>query len=327
MSKPKLVVTRELPEEAMHLLKEEADLYVWESESESIPRSVLLQEVQQATGIVTNVADSIDREVLDAAPHLRVVSTMAVGFDNIDVNTATQRGIAIGHTPGILTETTADLTFALLMATARRVVDGDRFVRNGEWKSWGPMLLTGQDIYGATIGIIGMGRIGEAVARRAAGFAMKLLYHNRSRRPEVEQKLGAEYRSLDELLAESDYVVLMAPGSPDTYRMIGAREISLMKRSAVFINTSRGTNVDEQALYQALKEKRIWAAGLDVFEQEPIRTDHPLLSLDNVVVLPHIGSASIATRTRMAVIAAKNALAGIRGERLLHTVNPEVYEA
>ncbi|MBO8163606.1 MAG: D-glycerate dehydrogenase [Brevibacillus sp.] len=326
MQKPKIVVTRRLPEEALHLLREEASLYVWESETEPIPRDVLLKEVSDAAGIVTNVADPIDREVFDHAPALKVVSTMAVGYDNIDIQTATERKIPVGHTPGVLSETTADLTFALLMATARRIVEADRFVREGKWKSWGPMLLTGPDVYGATIGIIGMGRIGEAVARRASGFAMKILYHNRNRRPEVEQALGAEYRSLDELLTESDYVVLMAPATPQTYRMIGARELSLMKKSAVLINSSRGTNVDEQALYQALKEKRIWAAGLDVFEQEPIGADHPLLTLDNVVVLPHIGSASIATRTKMAVIAAQNALAGIKGEPLLHTVNPEVYE-
>ncbi|USG67433.1 D-glycerate dehydrogenase [Brevibacillus ruminantium] len=326
MNSKKIVVTRKIPQEVLELLKSRAEVYVWDSDEESIPQDVLLAEVRDAAAIFTNVADSINKTVLDAAPALQVVATMAVGYDNIDVKEATRRGIPVGHTPGVLTETTADLTFSLLMATARRIPEADRFVREDKWKSWSPMLLTGQDIYGATIGIIGMGRIGEAVAKRATGFDMKILYHNRSRRPEAEAALGAKCRELDDLLREADYVVLMAPASQETRKLMGEREFSLMKPNAIFINSSRGTNVDEEALYLVLKEKRIWAAGLDVFEQEPIRADHPLLSLDNVVVAPHIGSASIATRTKMAMMTAENILRGLAGEKLLHTVNGEVYE-
>ncbi|GAB7388878.1 D-glycerate dehydrogenase [Bacillaceae bacterium] len=325
MEKMKILVTRKIPENAARLLEEAHTVVMWPEENEPMPHDRLLEEVKDAHGIFTNVSDRIDKEVFAAAPCLKVVSTMAVGYDNIDIAEATKRGIPVGHTPGVLSEATADLTFALLMATARRIVEGMDYIRQGKWKSWGPMLLTGQSVYGATIGIIGMGRIGEAVARRAAGFGMKILYHNRRRREDVEGGLGAEYRSLDDLLREADYVVLLAPSTPETYKMIGAREFSLMKRTAVFINTSRGTNVDERALYNALKERKIWAAGLDVFEQEPIGKDHPLLELDNVVLLPHIGSATVETRRKMAEIAARNVLLGLKGEKLLHTVNPEVY--
>ncbi|WP_018132282.1 2-hydroxyacid dehydrogenase [Effusibacillus pohliae] len=327
MKRDKVVVTRRIPGQALELIEAKAEVYLWDSEEVPIPRHVLLEQVADASGIYTNVSDKIDKEVFDNAPLLKVVSTMAVGFDNIDVSEATKRGIPVGYTPGVLTETTADLTFALLMATARRIVEGADYIRQGKWKSWGPMVLTGQDVYGATIGIIGLGRIGEAVARRATGFGMKILYHNRHRRPEVEERLNARYCSLEELLQASDFVVLLAPSSPETYRMIGEREFSLMKPNAIFINTSRGRNVDESALYRALCDNKIWAAGLDVFEEEPIAADHPLLSLPNVVALPHIGSASIATRTKMAVLAAENLLAGLQGQKLKHTANPEVYDS
>jgi glyoxylate reductase len=320
MNRPKVVVTRRMPQEAIELLEKEANVYVWDSEETAIPQTVLLEQVKDAAGILTNVADSIDKEVLDAAPSLKVISTMAVGYDNIDIAEAARRGIAIGHTPGILTEATADLTFALLMASGRRVAEGAAYVKEGKWKSWGPMLLTGQDVYGATIGIIGMGRIGEGIARRAAGFDMNILYHNRSRKPDIEESLNAEYCSLDSLLERSDFVVLLAPSTPETYRMMGEREFKLMKSSAVFINASRGKNVDEQALYEALQDGEIWAAGLDVFDEEPVSLDNPLLSLSNVTALPHIGSASIKTRTKMAVVAAQNLLAGLAGTELLFEV-------
>ncbi|MGE5705078.1 MAG: 2-hydroxyacid dehydrogenase, partial [Clostridia bacterium] len=311
MKREKIVVTRKIPQQALELMQTKADVYIWDSEEELIPRDVLHREVQDAAAIFTNVADPIDREVLDAAPQLKVIATMAVGYDNIDVAEATRRGIPVGHTPGVLSETTADLTFSLLMATARRIPEADRFVREGKWKSWSPMLLTVQDIFGATIGIIGMGRIGEAVARRAKGFDMNILYHNRSRKPEAEATIGAQYCEMDELLRMSDYVVLLAPATQETRKLMGEREFSLMKPNAIFINASRGTNVDEDALYHALKERRIWAAGLDVFETEPVSLDHPLLMLDNVVVAPHIGSASIVTRTKMAMITAENILRGL----------------
>jgi glyoxylate reductase len=312
----KIVVTRRIPEEALGLLKKNGEVFVWDRDEEPIPHEVLLAEVKEAAGLFTNVGDRIDKELIDHAPKLKVISTMAVGYDNINVMEAASRGISVGHTPGVLTETTADLTFALLMAAARRVAEGSIYVRQGQWKSWGPMLLTGQDVYGATIGIIGMGRIGEGVARRAAGFSMNVLYHNRSRRPEIEENLNATYCSLEELLKKSDFVVLLAPGSADTRHMIGKVEFELMKRNAVFVNASRGTNVDETALYMALENGDIWAAGLDVFEEEPVSMENPLLSLPNVTVIPHIGSATIATRTKMAVMAAQNLIAGLAGEEL-----------
>jgi glyoxylate reductase len=312
----KIVVTRNIPREALALLKEHGNVYVWDSEDDVIPYETLVKEVKDAAALYTIIGDRIDKNLLDHAPYLEVISTMAVGYDNIDVAEARRRGIPVGHTPGILTETTADLTFALLMAAARRLVESADYLRQGQWKSWSPMLLTGQDIYGATLGIIGMGRIGESVARRATGFNMRILYHNRSRRLGAEETLGAIYCSMEELLQKSDFVVLLTPGSSETRYLMGEAEFKRMKSSAVFINVSRGSNVDEVALYNALRNGTIWAAGLDVFETEPVASDHPLLSLPNVVALPHIGSASIHTRIRMAVLAAKNLIAGLRKEPL-----------
>lgn len=298
------------------MLKEHGNVYVWDSEDDVIPYETLVKEVKDAAALYTIIGDRIDKNLLDHAPYLEVISTMAVGYDNIDVAEARRRGIPVGHTPGILTETTADLTFALLMAAARRLVESADYLRQGQWKSWSPMLLTGQDIYGATLGIIGMGRIGESVARRATGFNMRILYHNRSRRLGAEETLGAMYCSMEELLQKSDFVVLLTPGSSKIRYLMGEAEFKRMKSSAVFINVSRGSNVDEVALYNALQNGTIWAAGLDVFETEPVASDHPLLSLPNVVALPHIGSASIHTRIRMAVLAAKNLIAGLRKEPL-----------
>ncbi|ERI09418.1 2-hydroxyacid dehydrogenase [Aneurinibacillus aneurinilyticus] len=316
MQQKKIVVTRNIPREALALLKEHGNVYVWDSEDDVIPYETLVKEVKDAAALYTIIGDRIDKNLLDHAPYLEVISTMAVGYDNIDVAEARRRGIPVGHTPGILTETTADLTFALLMAAARRLVESADYLRQGQWKSWSPMLLTGQDIYGATLGIIGMGRIGESVARRATGFNMRILYHNRSRRLGAEETLGAIYCSMEELLQKSDFVVLLTPGSSETRYLMGEAEFKRMKSSAVFINVSRGSNVDEVALYNALRNGTIWAAGLDVFETEPVASDHPLLSLPNVVALPHIGSASIHTRIRMAVLAAKNLIAGLRKEPL-----------
>jgi len=299
---------------------------MWEQEDTPMPRELLLQEVKDADALFTNVTDTIDRELMDLAKELKVISTMAVGYDNIDVKEATKRGIPVGHTPGVLTEAVADLTFSLVMAAGRRVVEAMDVIRNNEWKSWGPFMLTGQQLYGATIGIIGMGRIGEAVARRAKGFNMNILYHNRSRKYVQEKELDAEYCSLDDLLIKSDYVVLLAPGSEKTQKMMGRKQFDLMKETGVFVNTSRGTNVDEQALYEALKDEKIFAAGLDVFESEPIKGDHPLLQLENVVALPHIGSATVETRNEMVDIAIDNIQKVLRNERALYTVNEEVYD-
>lgn len=257
-------------------------------------------------------------------PKLKVISNCAVGYDNIDVKAATERGIIVGNTPGVLTETTADLAFALLMATARRMPEATRFVRAGKWKTWGLTLLLGRDIYEATLGIVGMGRIGTAVAKRAVGFGMKILYYDVVRREELEEELGLTFTNLERLPKESDFVTLHVPLAKVTHHLIGRNELEMMKPTAILVNTSRGAIVDQGALYEALKSGQIAAAGLDVTDPEPISPDDPLLSLDNCVVLPHIGSASIATRTKMATMAAENLIAGLKGEMPPHPVNPEV---
>lgn len=321
----KILFTRKLPAELIQPLKDQFTIVMWHKENDPMPRDLLLKEAEEADAVFTNVADEIDKEFIQKATKLKVISTMAVGFDNIDVKEATTRGIPVGHTPGVLTEATADLTFALLMATGRRIVEAMDVIRRNEWKSWGPFMLTGQSLHRATIGIVGMGRIGQGVAKRAKGFDMNILYHNRSRNQVAEEEFGATYSSLDKLLKQSDYVVLLAPSTPETRHMIGREQFALMKETSIFINTSRGTNVDEKALFEALKEKKIFAAGLDVFEAEPISKDHPFLQLDNVTVLPHIGSANVETRMMMANLAIENIQKSLAGERLTHVVNEEVY--
>lgn len=318
--KKKIYITRKLPSEIIEKLSEHFQVRMWDKENVPVPREVLLNEVKEIEGLYCMLTDTIDKELLDKAPNLKVVSTLAVGYNNIDVKEAASRGIIVTNTPGVLTETTADLTFALLMATARRVVEASDFLRSGDWGSWSPMELTGQDIYGATIGIVGMGRIGEALVRRAKGFGMKVLYHNRTRRFETEAELGVEYAELKDLLQRSDYVCLLLPYSPEVHYLIGKEELSLMKKSAILINTARGGIVDENALYHALKNGEIWAAGLDVFEQEPIPVDHPLLTLPNVVTLPHIGSASVKTRMTMANLVADNIICVLNGDKPLSSV-------
>src|SRR5688572_22562910 len=317
-------VTRQIPEEALRTVQEAAETEVW-PEAGPPSRDVLLEKVGEIDGLYCLLTDRINSELLDRAPGLRAVSQMAVGVDNIDVAACTARGIPVGNTPGVLTETTADLAFALILATARRIVEADQFVRGGQWTTWSPMLLTGPDVHHATLGIVGMGRIGREVAKRARGFDMRILYHSRRRYPESEAMLGAEYADLTTLLAQSDFVSIHTPLTSETRHLISREELAMMKPTAILINTARGPVVDESALYGALRHRRIAAAGLDVFEDEPLTMDSPLLTLDNVVVLPHIGSASIATRTRMAVLAGENLRAGLLGERLPNVVNPEVY--
>ncbi len=310
----KIYITRKLPAEIIDQLSKHFQITMWEEENIPVPREVLLNEIKNAEGLFCMLTDAIDKEVLDQAQKLKVISTLAVGYNNIDVKEANHRGIIVTNTPGVLTETTADLTFALVMATARRVVEASDFLRSGEWGAWSPMELTGQDIYGATIGIVGMGRIGEALVRRAKGFDMKVLYHNRTRKPETEAELGVHYAELKELLQQSDYVCLLLPYSPEVHHLIGKEELSLMKKTGILINTARGGIVNEDALYHALKNRDIWAAGLDVFEKEPIPVDHPLLTLPNVVTLPHIGSASVKTRMTMAHLVADNIVKVLNGE-------------
>ena len=324
MSRPKILVTRRIHEDALRMLEAAGDVEVW-TEDRPMPRAELLARVADAEGLYSMLTDRVDEELLDKAPRLRVVSNMAVGYDNIDVDACTRRGIPVGHTPGVLTDTTADLAFTLILAAARRLVEAVDYVREGKWITWSPNLFLGYDVYGATLGILGLGRIGAAVARRATGFGMRVLYHSRSRHEEVEAALGITYVDFDTLLAESDILSIHTPLTPETYHLIGANELARMKPTAILVNTARGGVVDPEALYQALKQGTIAYAALDVTEPEPIPADHPLLSLPNCIVVPHIGSASHATRRRMAIMAAENLLAGLAGKPLPYCVNPDVY--
>lgn len=319
--KPKIYITRKLPDLVVDKLKNAFDVRMWEKEEEPVPREILEKEVQEIEGLYCLLTESIDRDLLNLAHSLKIVSNMAVGYNNIDVAAATEKGIMVTNTPGVLTETTADLTFALLMASARRLVEASDYLRAGSWKTWSPMQLTGQDIYGATMGIFGLGRIGEALVKRARGFDMNILYHNRSRKPDVEEQLGIQYVSKEALLRKSDFVCVLTPYTQETVNYIGVKELSIMKPNAILINTARGGIVNEEALYHALKRGQIWGAGLDVFEEEPVGTDHPLLSLPNVVALPHIGSASYNTRLKMALLAAENLIQGLQGNTPKNLVN------
>lgn len=325
--RPRVFVARRLPEEGLEPIRAACDAEIWEDE---LPpsRDELLRSVEGCDGILTLLTDRVDAELLDrAGPQLRVVSNYAVGFDNVSVADATARGIPVGNTPGVLTETTADLAFALLMAAARRLPEGDRYVRAGRWRTWGPLLLLGSDVHGATLGIVGFGRIGQAMARRAAGFGMTVLYHDVVRQPpEVEAELGASFKPLGELFVQSDFVSLHVNLTPETRHLVNRERLRLMKPTAVLVNTARGPVVDQRALYEALRDGVIAAAALDVTDPEPIAPDDPLLSLDSCLVVPHIASASRATRAKMAEMAAANLIAGVRGERLPTCVNPEVYE-
>jgi glyoxylate reductase len=323
MDKPKVYITRRIAQEALDMIGQVAEMEIWPQELPP-PYEVLLEKVRDVDGLLVLLPDRIDAALMEAAPRLRVISNLAVGYDNVDIPGATKRGILVGNTPGVLTETTADFAFALLMAAARRVVEADAFTRGGRWQTWGPMIMLGQDIHHATLGIVGLGRIGIEVARRARGFGMKVLYHDQQRRGEEERQLGVEYVSeLSALLSSSDFVSLHLPLSPQTYHLIGAAELAAMKPTAVLVNTSRGPIVDQQALYEALKSRQIFAAAIDVTEVEPIPPRDPLLTLDNLIITPHIASASFATRTSMATMAAANLIAGLNGQVPPHCVNPE----
>ncbi|HEY8497679.1 MAG TPA: D-glycerate dehydrogenase [Limnochordales bacterium] len=324
-----IYVTRRLPEPGMSMLAAHGRVEV-NPHDRPLTRAELLEAVRGRDGLVTLLTDTIDAEVMEAAgPRLRVISNYAVGFNNVDVREATRRRILVCNTPGVLTETTADLAWALLMAVARRVVEADAFVRAGRFEAmggWSPTLFLGTDVHGKTLGIVGFGRIGEAVARRARGFDMRVLYHDvRRRTPEEEARLGVEYRSLEALLQESDFVTLHVDLNASTRHLLNERTLALMKPTAYLINTSRGPVVDEAALVRALRERRIAGAGLDVFEDEP-RLAPGLAELPNVVLLPHIASASTETRARMAEMAAANLIAALSGRRPPHVVNPEALE-
>lgn len=325
MNLPIVFVTRKIPEKGLSLLRGQVNAEIWPEFLPPAPE-ILHEKVRGVDGLLCLLTDRIDAGLMDAAGGLRVISQFAVGYDNIDVPAATARGIPVGNTPGVLTDATADFAWALLMAAARRVAEGDRFARSGEWKTWGPTFLLGPDVSHATLGIVGFGRIGQAVARRARGFDMKIMYADSSRKPELENELGAVYASLDDILSQADFISLHTPLTPETHHLISHAQLARMKPGAVLINTARGGVVDPQALYEALQERRIAAAAIDVTEPEPISANSPLLSLDNLIVTPHIASASIQSRDKMAEMAAANLLAGLRGERLPNCVNPAVYQ-
>lgn len=321
--KPQVFITRKLPQPALDLILPVCDAEMWQDELPP-PRDMLLSKVRDLDGLLTLLTDKVDAELMERAPKLKVVSNCAVGFDNIDVPAATQRGIAIGNTPGVLTETTADFAFTLLLAAARRLVESDHYLRAGKWKTWGLTTLLGQDVYGATLGLVGLGRIGAAMAKRASGFDMRVLYHDPSRRPDLEQKLGIEYADLDTLVRQADFVSIHTPLTPATKHLVNADFLRKMKPTALLINTSRGPVVDQAALYAALRDGVLGGAALDVTDPEPMALNDPLLTLANCIIAPHIASASIVTRTKMATMAAANLLAGLRGEALPTPVNPGV---
>ncbi len=326
--KPRVFVTRRLPKAGLEKIRELFEVDLWE-EYTPPPRDVLLEKARVSDALVTLLTDRIDRELLDNAPNLRIISQYAVGYDNIDVEYATKKGVYVTNTPGVLTDSTADLTMAILLAISRRVVEADNFVREGEWESrgtgWHPLMLLGRELKGKTLGIIGMGRIGRAVARRALGFGMKIIYYDVNRLPdELEKELQATYVALEELLSRSDFVSIHAPLTKSTYHLIGERELRLMKKTAYLVNTARGAIIDTDALVKALKEGWIAGAALDVFEQEPLPSSHKLIRLKNVVLTPHIGSATIEARTAMALKVYENLAAFLRGEVPPDIVNREV---
>ncbi len=321
----RVVVARELPAEAMQRLEGRFELEV--NRGEPWSKAELMERLREAEALVCQLTQKVDAEVLapTVSGKLRVVANVAVGFDNVDVAAATARGIAVTNTPGVLDDTTADFTWALLMAVARRVVEGDRFLREGKWKGWDLMLLLGADVHGKTLGIFGLGRIGRKVAERARGFGMRVLYHDAARAPEqLERELGVEWAEKEQLLREADFVTLHVPLLPATRHLIGARELATMKPTAYLINAARGPVVDEAALVEALEKKRIAGAALDVFENEP-QVYPKLVAMPNVVLEPHMASASVETRTRMAVMAAENVVAVLEGKRPPNLVNAQVW--
>ena len=322
--RPYVYITRRLPEEILERFQKFADVGFWDSELEPVPRDVLLEEAKKADGLFVMLSDRIDKELLNQAINLKVVANLAVGYDNIDVEEATKRGVAVCNTPDILTDTTADLTFSLILMTARKLIKAADVVRKGEWSGWSPLYLAGSDVHHKTIGIVGMGKIGEAVAKRARGFDMKILYHNRNRKPEAEKNLGAIYCSFEKLVEESDFVVSLLPLTKETKGMFTNDVFKRMKKTAYFINAGRGAVVDEKALIEALKEGEIAGCGLDVFEREPIGADHPLLEMEQVVALPHIGSSSVETRMKMMVRCCENMEAILTGKNPINLLNPQV---
>lgn len=323
MTQPKILITRLIPSRGLDLIREHFPIFDISSHDLPPTREQLLEKVRGVDGLLCLLTEKIDSELMDTAgPQLRVISSMSVGVDHVDVAAATARGIPIGNTPGVLTDATADMAFALLFASARRVVEGEKYIRAGLWKTWHPQLLLGADFVGATLGIVGFGRIGRAVAKRAQGFDMRVIFHD----PTAEPVYGANPVDLDTLLHESDIVSLHVPLTQNTKHLVNAGFLAKMKPNAILVNTARGGVVDQAALYDALRSKRIFAAALDVTDPEPLPMDSPLLELENCLIVPHLGSASHRSRDMMSLLAAQNLIAGLQRERLPNCVNPEVYK-
>ena len=324
MAKPKVFITRQIDPLAIDKIKKVATVEVWK-EDRPVPYDVLTKKIKTVDGLLTLLTDKVDHDLIEArGENLRVISQMAVGYDNIDIHAATHAGLPVGHTPGVLTETCADFAMALLLDAARRVTEGHNEVHRGIWRPWGPDVMKGQEVNGSTLGIVGFGRIGQAVAKRAKGFGMTLIYNDTLPNKAAEAETGATYAELSELLKTSDFVTLHTALSSQTHHLINEKTLKQMKSNAILINTSRGGVVDGMALYEALKSHQILGAAIDVFDPEPIPADHPILTLDNIIITPHIASASTRTRQRMALLAANNLIAGLKGEPLPHCANPEV---
>ena len=321
--KPKILVTRRIPDEGMKLLEEKFELDINE-EDRVLTKEEVVERIKDKDAMLCLLTDNIDKDIIESNPKIKVISNYAVGFNNIDVGTATKHGIIVTNTPGVLTDTTADLAFALLISAARRIAEADRFAREGKFHGWAPMMMLGQDVYNKKLGILGLGRIGQAIAKRGhEGFGMQILYYDIQRNEVFEKEYGAKYLDKEELLKQGDFISIHVPLTEETKHFIGEKELDMMKETAILINTSRGPVIDEAALAKALKEKKIFAAGLDVFEEEP--KIHPeLIKLENVIILPHIGSASVETRGKMAEMAAKNLILAFEGKEPLSIVNKEV---
>lgn len=326
MNQPRAFVTRMMHQDALDLIGEATDMEVWPIDPPPSAEE-LRGKLANAEGVLINIMDRVDAALLDAAPNLRVISQLAAGLDNVDVAECTARGILLGSTPGILSKAVADHAMALLLSAARRVVESDKWVRGNNWElAFHPNYWLGNEVQNSTLGIVGLGQIGLEMARRAQGFDMRILYHSRNRRPEAEEQYGLTYATLDELLSQSDYVSLHCPLTPETRHLINADALRKMKSTAILVNISRGPVVDTDAIVQALREGWIGGAALDVVDPEPIPDDHPLMSMDNVTLTPHIGSASVLSRRAMSIMAAQNLVNGLSGQRLVHCANPELYD-
>jgi glyoxylate reductase len=319
---PLVAVSRRIPEAGLALLRSETEVRLWDDDLPPSPDQ-LLDLLTGCDGALTLLTDRIDGAVLDRNPSLRVVSNLAVGYDNIDVPAATARGVLVCNTPGVLTAATADHTWALLLAAARRIPESIQYVREGKWKTWGPLLLLGQEVSGATLGIVGLGRIGKEVAKRAHGFGMRILAYDPIEDEAFAREYGVEYAPLDRILEEADFVTLHVALTEETHHLIGAEELARMKPTAILVNAARGPVVDTEALVRALREGEILGAALDVTDPEPLPAEHPLVSMPNCIVVPHTASATVQTRDRMATLAAENLLAGLRGERPPASVNAD----